>query len=168
MFDAPSGNAGRDVAHFRWNQTRLRCVQERMKTFLATMITSLALLTAGLVPSAHAAPTPPASGDRIAITLVSDAEHNLAAGWTDSANHPRTQRNPRLVTFDAASGEWSQTLTYTARAALVDLAVYLQSAGGLAGCRITVNGRVVARERVSHAHAIARCVEAADAAAPHR
>lgn len=103
------------------------------------------------------APASPPTGARVAITLTSDAQVNLAAGWVDSANRPRVQPRPVLPTFDAKAHTWTSTLTYTSTRPLNDVIAYLQTSGTLAGCAITVNGKVVSHQRTQAARGLAVC-----------
>ncbi|GAB18609.1 hypothetical protein GOEFS_060_00020 [Gordonia effusa NBRC 100432] len=109
---------------------------------------------ASLVANVGAAPI---ARDTVEITFTSDQQRNIAAGWIDSTNRPRTQQDPILSTFDSKAGLWSSTLTYTTRGQVAEFVVYLQTSGSRASCEVAVNGTVTTQNTVRGRRGIAVC-----------
>ncbi|MFW0791029.1 hypothetical protein [Gordonia sp. CPCC 205333] len=140
-------------------------IAARIRTVLTAALLTAALLTAALLTAAlltaalltaHA-DAAPRVGHIVEITFSSDSRENVAAGWIDSANRPRTQQKPILPSFDDKTRLWSSTLTYSTRTPTTAFVVYLQTSGSHASCEVAVDGAVKTRNTVNRRRGIAVC-----------
>ncbi|MFT3899507.1 MAG: hypothetical protein QM728_04570 [Gordonia sp. (in: high G+C Gram-positive bacteria)] len=107
----------------------------------------LALVLGGCAPPAVAAPAPGAAptahrGDRIAITFVSDRQHNGPSRWFDSLNRPRQQTDTVLPAQSSTTRLWTSSLVYTAQRPAQRLTSTFTTGGGFARCVVLVNDKV--------------------------
>ncbi|GED97304.1 hypothetical protein [Gordonia crocea] len=110
---------------------------------LALSLLPLALITTP--GAASAAPVTPSAttGDRIAVTFVSDRRDNGPSTWFDAAGRPRSQAQTVLMQPLADAGLWTATLTLVVRAPAHQITAAFTTTGTFARCVVAVNDEIL-------------------------